>query len=602
MVQMIANPTIHQLLVRAMGTLYTQAMEARFRIQALIPWALTALAALLAIKQLDNSDTWWHLASGRWMIENWSIPSKDVLSFTVPGNDWINLQWLFDLLVYFVHGIGKSGALVLFTAAICTAMFAIMIAHLRRSVGPLATAVVAIWVLHLCQDRFVVRPEIFTFLLLQILLWLLATARENEGKRLWLLLPLMVLWVNLHSLFIIGLFCIACAIAAALAADYLPLPSSWKEGSRLVPAARRRLLMFGGLSFAVVLANPYFMRGALFPFELMTRFGESSPFSSIGEFGPSFGRWFPGIMIGSYQALLLLSCAVLLLAIWPKAGRRFDLADLLIFAGLAYLSVLAIRNTTLFALGIAPLLGRWLAACRPRGIKAPAALFKALSVAVMALLLVAAWLIATNRFYRWDGRPHQFGTSVYESRFPVQAAAFIEELDLPGPLYNDMTPGGYLTWIRPNGGKVFIDGRLEVYDLFFARYREGLRDPSRWSAQADEFGINSVLIFHGWRNRRLLIDWLNRNPAWALVYFDEVAAIFIRASGNQPSIERAREAFQDWYDKTMERLERPTPAWSYPISRIGAWRNYAALFVTLGDRQRAKECRARARLLRSAHQ
>ena len=94
-------------------------MPARFRIHELTPWLLTLLAALFGIKQLDNSDTWWHLASGRWMVENWSIPSQDVLSFTVPGHDWINLQWLFDLLMYAVYQVGEAGALVLADKGIC---------------------------------------------------------------------------------------------------------------------------------------------------------------------------------------------------------------------------------------------------------------------------------------------------------------------------------------------------------------------------------------------------------------------------------------------------------------------------------------------------
>jgi len=577
-------------------------MPAKFRIASLTPWFLVALAALFGIKLLDNSDTWWHLASGRWMVEHWSIPAKDVLSFTVPGHDWINLQWLFDLLMYAVHQIGDAGGLVLFSAAVYAAMFALLIVRLRRSLGPLGTTALAIWVLHICQARFVVRPEMFSFLLLQILLWLLATARESAGRRLWLLLPLMAFWVNLHALFVIGLFCIGCYVIAALLADYVPLARAWKEGSRFPPSARKRLLIYSGLSLVAVLANPYFIRGALFPFKLMTRFGASSPFSSIGEFRPSFTFWFPDLVMGSYQALLLMSAAVLLSALVLTAlrrngrGDRFDLADLFIFAGLGYISLLANRNMALFALGIAPLLGRCLTTIRPRVRTWPASLRTAAAVAAMAAILVLCWMVTTNRYYRWDGRLHQFGTGVFEAKFPVQAVRFFDELDLPEPLYNDMTPGGYLAWSRA-GEKIFIDGRLEVYDDFFLRYRAGLRDPTVWAAQADEFDINSALIFHGWSNRHKLIGWLNQSPEWSLVYFDEVAVIFIRKPGNDAAIASARAVFQEWYEMTLERLGRPAPAWSYPIGRIAAWESYAALFETLGDRNRAQECYEHAQQL-----
>ena len=78
---------------------------------------------------------------------------------------------------------------------------------------------------------------------------------------------------------------------------------------------------------------------------------------------------------------------------------------------------------------------------------------------------------------------------------------------------------------------------------------------------------------------------------------DEVAVFFIRTTGNDAAIRRARSAFQEWYTATLERLGRPTPAWSYPTSRIAAWESYAALFETLGDRNRAQECYERARQL-----
>jgi hypothetical protein len=219
------------------------------------------------------------------------------------------------------------------------------------------------------------------------------------------------------------------------------------------------------------------------------------------------------------------------------------------------------------------------------------------SIAAIAAILITGWMVVTNRYYRWDGRLHLFGTGIFEAHFPVHAARFLDEQDPPGQRYNDMTPGGYLAWSRPGGKKVFIDGRLEVYDDFFVDYREGLNDPAAWAAQADAFDINSALVFHPWRNRHALIDWMNRSPDWSMVYFDEVAVVFFRTDGNGAAIEKARSAFQSWYDMTLERLQRPVPAWSVPIGRIAAWESYGALFQTLGDAKRAQECYGQARRL-----
>jgi hypothetical protein len=567
------------------------------RIEYSLPWVLLALVGIFAIRRLDNSDTWWHLASGRWIVENGTVPHTDTLSFTVPGNDWINLQWLYDLVLYLVHQAAGAHALVLLSAAACVATFAFVILHLRRSLGPWAATAIAAWVLLASHDRFVIRPEMFSFLLLQAVLWLLARAKENEGRLTWLLVPLMALWANLHALFVIGAFCIGCAAVAALLADYAPLPRGWREGTALGGRARNRLLLAAVSSLAVTFVNPYLARGALFPFKLLSRFGESSPFSSIGEFQSPFMFWFSDPITGPYQALFLFSIAVVLLA----ALYRSDLADLLVFAGLAWISVLAYRNTALFALGIAPLLGRALAVLRARfkldRWECATPVRAATALAALAALAATGWFVASNRYYRWDGRTHEFGLGVLESNFPIHAAAFVEEHDLPGPIYNDLTAGGYLTWARPNGEKVFIDGRLEVYDDFFARYSAALRDPVLWSAQVENFGINTVLLFHGWGNRHPMIGWLNDNPEWSLVYFDEVAVVFLRSRGNDEVIAEARAAFQEWYAATLRRLNAAVPTWSYPAGRVVAWDRYGALFETLGDADNAAGCRERSRQL-----
>lgn len=567
------------------------------RIENALPWVLLAVAALFALKRLDNSDTWWHLASGRWIAENGAIPYTDTLSHTVAGNDWINLQWLYDLVLYLVHQAGGVNAVVLLSALSYVAAFAILILHLRRSLGPWAATVIALWVLLACQDRFVARPEMISFLLLQVVLWLLATARENEGKLLWLLAPVMALWVNSHALFAIGAFCIGCAAVAALLADHVPLPPAWRGATALPRRVRNRLLLATALSAVATFAGPYLARGAFFPFELLSRFGEDSPFSSIGEFQSPFSVWFGDPILGVYQALFLFSLAAVALA----AIRRFDLADLLIFAGLAWISVLAYRNTALFALGIAPLLGRSLAVLRERfeAVRLKPATPVRITAAIAALLAMAAlgWSVAANRYYRWDGRPHETGLGLLEGSYPIHAAAFIEEQQLPGPLYNDLTPGGYLAWARPNGEKVFVDGRLEVYDEFYARYSAALHDPARWYAQAEEFGINTVLLFHGWGNRHPVIGGLNEDPDWLLVYFDETAVLFVRARGNDTVVAAARAAFQKKYDATLERLNRPTPDWSYPAGRVRSWERYGRLFETLGDAGRAAGCHERARVL-----
>ena len=219
------------------------------------------------------------------------------------------------------------------------------------------------------------RPEMVSFLLLQVVLWLLAGARKNEGRYLWLLVPVMALWVNSHALFSVGAFCIGCAVGGTLAARIPLLPSGWRQASSLGPEATRRLFLSAGAAALVTLLNPYFLEGLLFPLELMSRFDVSNAaFQTIGEFRRPFSGYFLTFSIGAFQAFFFLSIAVICLAAvagWraPKKARAsteaqtpgFDLAWALIFIGLVCLSVMARRNMCLFALGATPIVGASLA-------------------------------------------------------------------------------------------------------------------------------------------------------------------------------------------------------------------------------------------------
>jgi len=580
------------------------------RVQTALPWGVVALAGLFALRRLDNADTWWHLASGRFIVENRTVPTLDTLSYTVPDHAWVNLQWLHDVFQFLSFRIGSVDLLIVWAVLAYAGTFAILVVHLRRALGPVATTGIALWVLLACQDRFVIRPEMETFLFLQIALWLLATSRGDAGRRLWLFCGLMLVWANVHALFVLGIFAIACAVAAALLAENVPLPEGWRRGSALGRPARGRLWAVAGLSILAVTINPYFVRGALFPLELLSRLGPSSPFGSIGEFRSPFSVWFPDLTLGAFQSFFLFSCAVVAAAALVSARGRgdgrahapgFDLGQLFFFVGLAALSAAAYRNAALFALGVAPFVGQSLAVCRsalPATAPRWSVAATRIAAAVLALaLLGGTWAVVSNRYYRLDGRTHEFGFGVLESSSPIRAAGILEEFDLPGPLYNDLTAGGYLTWARPNGERVFIDGRLEVYDEFYAEYSRGLRDPRAWARQATEFGFNSVLLFHGWANRHQLIGWIDRNPAWALVYFDEVAVVFVRAAGNDAVVDSARAAFQESYQANLDRLDEPPSTRGYPLGRVVSWENLGRLFGTLGDPSRAAECYEKARAL-----
>jgi hypothetical protein len=173
--------------------------------------AVIVLALALSLRKIDDFDTWWHLAAGRWIALHGAIPATDTLSHTVRGHPWIDLQWAFDLGAYLLHGLGGPTLLGV-TSAIGFSLAIILVLRLvRPHVGNVLGALLVFFVVLAAHDRFAVRPELLSFPLLIGMLSILEHGRMHEGRRLWLLLPLMIVWVNVHALFVIGAFAIVCA-------------------------------------------------------------------------------------------------------------------------------------------------------------------------------------------------------------------------------------------------------------------------------------------------------------------------------------------------------------------------------------------------------
>lgn len=573
-------------------------------LQRALPWTALLVVATFALRRLDDFDTWWHLASGRWIFQNHSIPQTDVLSFTSTSNEWVNLQWLYDLLLYGVWSVGGADLLVVSSAACFVATFALLARHLRMHLGTVATSLLLIWVAATVNERFLLRPEMASFPLLAAVGLVLAEGRRSPGLLRWLI-PLMLLWANMHSLFIVGVAAILSAFGGALAAEVPLLPANWRRDSAWPAASRSQLFVWGNAAIAVTLLNPYLLRALLFPLELMSRIdGTNSVYSAIGEFRPPFSGYFQTFAIGSYQAffytfgvLAVVAGLARALEARPRRGavseepQGFDLGALALAGALAWLSLLARRNIGIFAIGAVPFVGACLGivlARLPKSLTAPTGMaVRAMSVLTLVGSLGICGAVASNHWYAVTGETHEFGLGVFESNFQPRAVEFFREQKLPGPLYNDMTAGGYLTWDEPTGQGVYVDGRLEVYDTpFFAAYLGNLSNIPAWTRDADARGIQSVMVFHRWGNRHGFLRALISTRQWMLVYFDETAAILVRAQGNAEVIAKAREAFTTTWRPRTEALLKSDGAgywWQWPIDRYTGQLAYSELLSTFGE-------------------
>ena len=307
-------------------------------------------AFLVSCTALSSMDIWWHLRTGQLMLERGSVPLSDWYTYTDPDRPWTDLHWGFQLLVVVLHRLG--GVSLLIIKALCVAV-AVLFGWLAVRRAPPDECHALCWIpaIVCVSGRSLVRPEMLSLVLLGVSLWMVSRAPTCRTALRWLPLVLLV-WVNCHGLFVLGLVVFAC-----LAIDVF-MPLRFRGPLRLAePSAtgvdRATVVRMAAVCVAACLANPYFEEGALFPLQLYHKFSvDRALYAGVGEFQRpiEFVRrygLFSNVYLVSEAALWLATALSFVPAI---RQRRLSLTRLLMFAAFSHLAWIASRNTGVFAL------------------------------------------------------------------------------------------------------------------------------------------------------------------------------------------------------------------------------------------------------------
>jgi hypothetical protein len=337
---------------------------------------------------------------------------------------------------------------------------------------------------------------------------LVAAEEENRVPSLWLV-PLMVLWANLHGSFLVGpVFAVVMGVEAITRASPI--------AERLRIAGRWAL--FTLLSLVACLLTPHGVPGVLFPLELQQM---DFALGAISEWAS------PDIRIVVHPLFLWI---VLVIGFATRLCLRLGVVRLVTLLGLLYLSLKHQRH--MFLLGLlspillaTPLCGPVRKAVRastpPTGSRGArrrdGERWKPLFVMMATLLsgLVVGGVLRTKPFYP-------------EERVAVQnAIAFSRQQGLAGPVLNTYDLGGALIY---NGIPAFIDGRADLYgDEFFEAFLDAVQlngdgDPSALFHLLDIHGVEWTLLKPGEK----AIAVLAMSDEWEKVYEDDNAVIHQR--------------------------------------------------------------------------
>jgi len=490
---------------------------------------------------LSDTDLFWHLKTGEWILEHSQVPYVDLYTFTNADRPWIDLHWGFQVLIATVYRFGGSALLVTVKALVLAAVMWIGWWSAGRDLPAWLRGVPWMLALVTISGRGYERPEIFSLLFLAIWLWLMERIDERPVL-LWWLPALQMLWINMHALFVLGLVVGGCRAVDEL----LRRVAGGRFG--LMPATGTITLRQAGYVAALcalaTLANPYFEEGALFPLVLYRKFNVEQAFYSqhIGEFAQPIAMYrLFGFRNVYFDAELLLWCiAALSFALLAASSRRWSPYRLLLFAAFSHLAWEAVRNTNIFSLVAAAVtagnVNDWWRR-RPDAERVAPWVSRANWAAAAALSLFGV-LTVTGHWHRAAGESKSFGFGERVAWYPHAAARFAGHPGLPRHAFaSHFGVASVYTYHNGPERKVFMDGRLEVcsqrtfeqYNTILAQMAAGDSD---WEAGLrDDDGRLPVVLLDSMQNSsRAAITGLYSRPQWRLVFADSSCAVFLETA------------------------------------------------------------------------
>ena len=431
---------------------------------------------------LGDADIYWHITTGQWIMDHGSLPTVDTYSHTMFGRPWIAKEWLSQLLFAIAYRIGGWAGVATVASIAIAAAFGLMAFFLLDRFAPVIVVLLVLSAYSLTLTQMMARPHALAMPILVSWAWGLIRASEQGKAPSFLMLPLMVLWANIHGSFLIGLALIGpLAFEAAIAsAKPVRLLTHWA--------------VFTVLALLATFLTPYGPGTLIAALSVL----------NLGEARTIVAEWQPQDFstLNPFHMVLLSAIGFALLL-----GIKLPLLRIALILVLLHLALSQRRHADVLGLCVPLLLAGPLGRERERAqVHRPA-------MAVAFVLAVSTFAWAATR------------QVLPPARATPSAAVAIVKLLNAGPVLNYYDIGGYLIFA---GVPTFIDGRTELFGKSFVkRYNQAvlLHNFSDFLTILDEFKIEITLL----RPDLPAVGLLDTIPKWKRIYSDDMAVVHIRS-------------------------------------------------------------------------
>jgi hypothetical protein len=464
---------------------------------------------------MQGSDLWWHLAGGRWISQTGTLNFTDPFSFTCHGRHWFHPEWLSDLILHTWVKVFGMTSLVWWKWGILVATFGLLFRLLRQICGDSGSAYLAMLAaIAIGVPFFDIRPQLHTFLGFVVILSLALPL----SRRLWVLPLVLMLWANLHSGFLLGLFAIIMVLAVSFFYGEVP----------------RRAAIIGVACLLACLVNANGSDALLWPI----RFAQDShsPFLRVAEWLPPYepGGIRSKLYYPSIAAFVVSVSIVFGLGIYRRQPR-LTISGVAIGLVTLVMSIKSRRFIPLFGISqsllLAPALAGGLSWLLSRAGRILPRLGRPRIWRFVPPVVAVIWGGLRLLPYPLSGNAFLYLTSL--DSFPVEAMNLVEANHLEGKIFSLYNWGGYIELRTEGRLQVFIDGRAgTVFDAkIYRQYQRVASLHDGWEDIIWDSGADFVL----WPQRDpKQIEQLLKSERWRPLYTDHVATLLLRADRIPP--------------------------------------------------------------------
>ncbi|MFH1412597.1 MAG: hypothetical protein ABIG10_01020 [bacterium] len=503
----------------------------KFKMLLWVAFYLFAFSLLLShsFNYLDP-DFGWHIKAGEQTMQTKQVPHDQIYMWTLEGKDWVDHEWLSNIMLYLGYEhLGYFWLNIIFALIIILAL-SLATAYLKKTyfknTGDYVLIGLQLLGLIAIMPHLGVRLQEITILFLVILLIIIDKFSRKPGKIIYWLIPLFLIWANLHAGFLIGIAVLGWWLTVQLILTiFKSKPTKWLK-----------LLIIMVLSCAATLITPYGWK--LYSF--LSDYTNNAYLKIIEEWLPIYA-----LPIHYWQMLFIAIIISLIIACYGLSLKKLNLWQVSITIIFLAMAIKSTRHFPLFFIVI------YLCLIPDIIQKQMPDKFKQIInhniikiISIISLLLLSILVFFYTNF---TNQPNL----AFCDKYPCKAVEFLQNNPEYQKLkmYNRYNFGGFLIWAMPEL-PLFIDGRMPQYEFanhsliqeYISFINDNIENKLKeygiemvlWNAKPNKMRLNWIdkyllgLKPEDVESKPLIRNYLDESDNWELIFEDNASVIYIK--------------------------------------------------------------------------